>query len=308
MANSTGYVVVLATFFVLFLPLTWGASVLPPLMKQAADLVQSKSYAKAEQKYLEIIKYHPNHVPAYLELARTEMLLKKRKDALEKLDLALKVATRKEERQKIQDQRSNLSEVFFTNQTFQQYQNGLNFMQLDRASAAIENFERALLAESDNVAILTAYGQALSKESNGAAALKAYEQALLLNPDKKDAKILLAENILESNPKRVVALLESVAIETDVSEKSAMLYAKALFALAKEKEAFEYLRFRAERNVAWVESLFWLGKTYSKNKDGAWLARKYLMLFLKRERERSQFPVLREEAQTLMSRVNDSLQ
>lgn len=280
----------------------------PKSYTKGADLLAHKNYEAAQQKFLDSIRQSPGFIAAYIDYARAALLLKKRKDGLNKLEQALLLGVRKDERMHLQEERSSLAEIFFTNQTFQQYQNGLNFLQLERASAAIENFERALQTEPDNVAILTAYGEALIKDNNVSAGIKAYEQALALNPDKRAARLGLAEALGVSQAKRMQSLLEPIALDPDVSERAALLYAKALVGLSKEKDAYEYLRIRAERNSDWVESLFWLGKNYSQNKEAAWLARKYLMMFLKREREHSGLPAnIRDEARALLARVNDSL-
>lgn len=275
--------------------------------EKAKQKLEAKDYAGAQGDFLEVIKAHPLLSSGYIGFARAAVLLKDRKAALEKLEQGLKLVVKKEERNKLQEERLNLSEVFFTNQSFQYYQNGLNFLLLERASAAVENLEKALALEPKNVAVLLAYARALAKDGNQASAITNLETTLSINADKAEAKLLLAELIMETQSKRALALMEPMALAADANEKTALLYAKILSKLSHEGEALEYLKSRAERNGSWLESLFWLGKTYSQSKSGTWLARKYLMMFLKRERDSSGLPAQREEAKQLLDRVNDSL-
>lgn len=278
------------------------------LYARGLELLQKKDTDGALLKFADAIKQQPSFIPSYIDYARTAVLLKKRKDGLDKLELGLKQATKKDDRQRLMEERANLTEIFFTNQCFQQYQNGVNNLHMERWSAAVSDLEHALQAEPDNVAILAAYGEALGKDNNSTASIKAYEQALLLNPDKKEARLGLAEALDDKQSKRILALVEPLALQSDGPERAALVYAKALVSLGKPKDANEFLRLRAERNSDWVESLFWLGKNYSQNKEGSWMARKYLMMFLKREREHPMTAAMREEAQTLLARVNDQLQ
>jgi tetratricopeptide (TPR) repeat protein len=276
---------------------------------RGVELAAKKKYADALEKFKQAIQMNSSFTASYIEAARALVLMNKRSEGLAMLDTALEHAKRMDERQRITDERTQLSELFYTNTTFQEYQNGLNFLRLERAGAAVTSFEKALTVEPDNVAILVAYAQALQLEEGLSASVRPLEQAYKINPEKKEMRLLLAEALLTSQHSRSLVLIKPLLKSKENSEQANILYARALAADGKLREGAEHLREYVDRNPGAQMGLFWVGKLYEKVPERKWIARKYLMTFLKREGPGSTLPKnIREEAESLLSRVNEDLQ
>jgi tetratricopeptide (TPR) repeat protein len=263
---------------------------------------------------------NPTYTASYIEYARSSVLLGKRKEGLQKLTMAIGVVQRREDRERLQRERENLAEIFYTNETFQQYQNGLNYMKLERVGSAVEALEKALKTEPDNVLVLAAYARALQAEERQKEAQDTLEKAFALNDGDKGVRLDLAEMLIGKKPERTLLLLKPMGAEASAEERIALLHARGLSALSRNREAVEYLRERAERQQSWLYAQLWLGKLYSLEQNGNWNARKHLMTFLKRTDglvqekledippEMRQLRLARSEAEALLLRVNKALE
>lgn len=286
---------------------------------RGVELAAKKQWAEALTKFESAIELNPSYVASYLEWARSAVRLGRRKDGLEKLAAALAVARPGEERQRVERERENLSEIFYTNETFQQYQNGLNYLRLERSSSAVEALEKALKTEPDNLLVLGAYAQALQAEERQKDALVVLERAFALHEGNRQIRVDLAEASLSQNPERTLQLLKALSAEPE-EERTTWLQAQALSALKRNREAIELLRGAYERQPSWLYAPYWLGKLYALEASGNWNARKYLMTFLKRsevieEKEKIEVTAeirklraARAEAEAILARVNRSLE
>lgn len=282
---------------------------------RGVEFASGKKWDDALAKFGDAIDLNPGYTAAYIEYARTAVLLGRRKDGLQKLSTALQSVRRMEDREKILKERDNLAEIFYTNETFQQYQHGLNYLKLDRAGSAVEALEKAIKTEPDNVLVLSAYARALQAEERAKEALDVLEKAFALNDGTKGVRLDLAEMVLPKQPERSLALLKPLASKAP-DERVALLQARTLSALHRNKDAIEYLRDRAEKQQSWIMAQLWLGKLYSLEPNGNWNARKHLMTFLKRttafqdesDPEQRQYRLARGEAEALLMRVNKALE
>jgi len=312
----------IAVFIFSFLSLALGAEakVAPAFQvySKGVDLAGKKKWAEALEKFDATISQNPAFVSAYLEWARAAMMLNRRTEALNKLSAALAFARNEAERKKIVDERNSLSEIFFTNEAFQAYQYGLNFLSLDQVGKAIESLEKAKGLEGDNVLVLTAYAKALKLEEKEAESVEILEKAFALNEGLEPVRINLAESILGKNPQRAQQLLRPL-LQGAPEEKVYWLQAQALSSQKRNKDAIEFFRAAVDRNPHWSFAPFWLGKLYSLESNGAWNARKYLMTFLKRTQKSGQgnaseteegrkLLAARAEAEELLVRVNRALE
>jgi tetratricopeptide (TPR) repeat protein len=285
---------------------------------KGVELSAKKKWDDALEKFQAAIDLNPGYLASYVEWARAAVMIGRRRDGLEKLSASLAYARSKEEKERVLRERDSLSDIFYTNETFQQYQNGLNYQRLERPGSAVEALEKALKTEPDNVAVLLAYGRALQSEDRKKEALSAFERAIVLNDGNRDVRMDLAEALLPSNPERSIQLLK-IMLEP-LEERVAWIHSQALSSLEDNKEAIEFLRSAFESHPTWVYAPYWLGKLYSLEKGGGWNARKYLMTFLKRTEkaadltnndptpEQKKLRTARTEADAILTRVNRALE
>lgn len=285
---------------------------------RGVELSSRKKWDDALKQFQSAIDLNPSFVTSYIEYARTSVMLGHRQAGLEKLVAAMEIARTKADKERVQRERDSLSDIFYTNDTFQQYQNGLNYMRLERSGSAIDSFERALKTEPDNLLVLAAYGRALRLEERSKEALSVLERALSLNDSKRDVRLDLAEVALSQKPERTFELLQPLLVP-EADERTVILKAQALASMKRSSEAIEALRELYDKQPSSVYAPYWLGKLYEKDSNGAWNARKYLMTFLRRtepllaegkddnSQEARQLKNARADATQILARVNSSL-
>lgn len=286
---------------------------------KGVELAGKKKWQEALEAFEKSIELNSSYVASYVEFARTAVLSGKRTLGLEKLTEGLDSVRSKEGRDNLLKERDNLSEVFYTNETFQKFQSGLNHFKLDRSIAAIEALEAALKTEPDNLLILIAYAKALVKEQRFKDSMVILERAFFLNSNNREARFMLAEGSLEMSPERTIQLLRPLVSVDSIEEKEAILNARALSASKRNKEAIEFLKTQADKKPAWIFAQLWLGKLYSLESDESWNARKYLMTFQKRaesilnnnklaDEEKTLYRTSVDEAGIILNRVNELLE
>ena len=286
---------------------------------RGVELAARKKWDEALAKFQLAIDLNPQYVASYVEWARASVMNGQRQAGLAKLTAALAYARTGEERARISRERDSLSDIFYTNETFQRYQTGLNYMKLERPASGVEQLERALKTEPDNVAVLAAYAKALQADERPKEALSALERAHALNEGNREVRVELAEATLAQNPERSQQLIRPLLGE-NFPERVAWLQAQALSALRRNREAIDFLRVQMERNPDWAYVPYWLGRLYAAESDGGWNARKFLMTFLKRTEmvaeldaaantvEARALRAARTEAEAILTRVNKSLE
>jgi thioredoxin-like negative regulator of GroEL len=286
---------------------------------KGVELNSKKKWDDALKQFQSAIDLNPSFVTAYIEFARTSVMVGKRSQGLEHLDSALLVARTREDRDRVQKERESLSEIFYTNETFQTYQDGLNSMKLDHAAKAAEYLERAMRTEPDNILVLSAYARALRQEDRAKDAVSVLKRALKLNDSKRDVRLELAEAVLSADPESAHELLHGLPVGL-TDERATLLDAQALAALNRNGEAIELVRGLYDRVPGSLYAPYWLGKLYEKESNGAWNARRYLMTFIRRAEpqvtaqkdentaESRQLKAARAEADQILARVNRSLE
>lgn len=286
---------------------------------RGGELAAKKKWSEALEKFQAAIDLNPTYIDAYIEWARASVMAGHRREGLERLSAALLQARTNAERERLNRERDSLSDIFYTNDTFQRYQNGLNYLRLDNPGGAAESLEKALQTEPDNVAVLYAYGRALQADERRKEALGAFERAFALNEGNRDVRLDLAEALVAQNPERTIQLLQPVL--EPLEERVAWLQTQALASMKKTKDAITFLHESFEKNPSWPMAPFYLGRLYSIESGGGWNARKYLMTFLKRTEKASEPEIAepsspevrklraaRAEAEAILTRVNRSLE
>lgn len=278
-------------------------------------LVEERSYPDAVELFRAAVEEDPKFVAAHVELARSLVLSGKRLEGMNQLAKAAKISVRSVDKDRVAEQRTLLAGIFYTNQTFQQFQDGLNLQRDRKTRAAVQSFEKALAKEPTNVKILVAYGNALLTLDDRAQSVPLLEKAHSILPEREDIRFSLAKGILEQNPKRAANLLEAQVDKAEAEEESVLVYVQALDRLGEVRKAIAVLLKSTEQRHDRLQSLFWLGKLYSLQPEGVWMARRYLMVFLRRMESKAQGkgtkdPVLdrlEREAKSLLERINTDL-
>jgi tetratricopeptide (TPR) repeat protein len=309
--------------FILFMLIcgdaAWGNGAIQNYAR-GVELAEAKKWKEAKEKFALALGQNPASASAAIEWARAAVMLGKRREALERLSLSAGLVKGEEDRNRLERERDSLSEVFYTNSTFQRYQNGLNFIRLARTGEAFDAFQAALLGEPDNVAILFSFAQALFQEDRGKEALAHLERAHSLHEGNEGVRLLLAEISLPQNPERTLQLLRPLAGDGVRKESVVVLQAQGLVALQKEKEALVLLRTAVDKQQDWWRASFLLGKLFASEASEGWNARKYLMTFLRRTEllvpkegeevgpEQRRLLAMRAEGEAILQRVNKSLE
>ncbi len=283
-------------------------------------LVRERSYAEPVELFEAAVKEDPPFVTAHLELARSLVMSGRRLDGLNRLAKAQRVAKSTNDQKRIRQQRDLLASIFYTNEAFQHFQDGLNLMRDRKTRGAIQSFEKALAKEPDNAQVLTAYGKALLSLDDRNQSIKLLERAHSILPERSDVRISLATGILNKDPKRAAALLRNLVAQSDVAESSVLTYVQALERIGKIRDAISVLRRTTSEHHDRLQSVFWLGKYYSLQPEGAWMARRYLMIFLRRlesteasqkvevdQKKNGSLDSLRRQAKSLLERINADL-
>lgn len=287
---------------------------------RGVELETRKKWAEALEKFQTAIDLNPSYLASYMEYARTSVMAGNRKQGLEKLTAALEFAKTRDDRERVARERDNLSEIFYTNDTFQLYQNGLNYLKLERPSSALEALEKALQTEPDNVLVLTAYGRTLREQDRGKEAQEVLDKAFALNDGKREVRVEMASLLLPTKPERSLQLIKPL-LENLTDERLASIQAQALSGTKRNRDAIEFLKSSYEKQPAWVFTPLQLGKLYAQEPDGGWNARKYLMIFLRRTDPETQgatnsdsspealkIKAARAEAEAILARVNHALE
>ena len=276
-----------------------------------AKFLKEKEYSDAIKEFEKAAKQNPKHLDTYLEWARGLVLSRKRKAGLEKLTQAMAIAKSLKDKRKIRRQYGIFSEIFYTNDVFQKYQDGLNLLKAKKLREALRNFEQSLAKEPFNALILLAYGQTLRGLDDWSASVKALEQVFILNPHKKELRFQLSLTLLNRRPKQSLKLMKPLLQSKNNREKDIILYARVLGRLGELHKAIELLEKNKAKRKAGIYTLYWLGKLYSQTTNGNWQARKYLTIFLRQERrlptKTDSLTLLRKDGEKILSAVNDRL-
>lgn len=274
------------------------------------EYMSAKKYPEAVTSFEEAIKADPGSVNAHVELARAYTLAGRRREGLRAMDAALKAARRESEKKRIREQRLLITETFYTNASFQHYQDGLNYLSSMKLRAAIEAFEQALAREQDNIVVLIGYARALQAVDDWKESINVLEQAHALDPDRLEARTLLAMALLNSNAEKTIQLLKPLLNDRQASEDVVTIYAQAVAKRGDRKAAISLLEVDLEKNQDRPQVLFWLGKFSAEAPENRWMARRHLQAFLlkaDRLKDREDLQNLRLEAKRLLDRVDGEL-
>ncbi|NUM88582.1 MAG: tetratricopeptide repeat protein, partial [Bdellovibrionales bacterium] len=219
---------------------------------KGVEFVARGKCREALPHFEEANRINPGFSPAWLERGRCLMLGGDRARAIAVLSQGIEKSARKEDRARLSREIHSLGEFFFTNETFQKCQDGLNLLRKGMAEEAVDALEEALDKEPDNTLVLTSLGRARILAAMRDKAREPLERALQLNPDRVDAKELLGQLLWDKEPARVLDLLEPLSRKRDAGEDTVLFTALAMAQMKRVRDATALLHGHVEERGDWL--------------------------------------------------------
>jgi len=273
------------------------AQTTPPAqtLQEAEALSLQKKWADAAVVFRATLRQNPEHTGAALGLARALAFSGRREEALTLL-LRFADQTTGDRRTVFIRRAKVLGRVFLTNNTFQLYQDGLNFMQTAKIRAARERFEKALEQEPDNVEILTRLGQTLMAEKDFDSASERLRLATRLGPFEPEIRLWLGHALHQRGElKEALEELRAAHQALPDLEMGVLWLAATLISSGQRAAAIQFLTDSCQRHPGHLLALFQLARLRlqspdSKSSQALWASRKDLQLILSRLKTNSAFP------------------
>jgi len=261
-----------------------------PLLMKARQLLDKGNWDDAIPLYREYLKQDPKSLIAVMGLSTALTHSGNRSQSLEILVEAVNNLSTGEARiygENIKQRIDNIYRLFFTNQTFQTFQDGLNLLFVSKFSAAKEKFKKALAEEPDNGEVLIRLGQAALADNDVQSGVKYFKTAKKLNPFCLSARMWLGRALQLSNAfAQAVEEFEAVHKENPQSEWTVVWMAEALFSMGQSNVATMLLDSDVKQHPLHVMSLVTSAKLRLQLKQGGienlWVAKKNLQLALNR--------------------------
>jgi len=157
---------------------------------EARQLLSKHKWVEAAIVLRSVLRVSPDFLPASVGLATALAYSARREEAL---GILVRAAGReKGSKHTVLVHRVQvLSRLFMKSDSFQLYQDGLNFLLLKRPRQAREKFEKTLELEPDNVEVLTRDGQALILDGDYDSAAERLRLAKRLNPFEPEVRLWL---------------------------------------------------------------------------------------------------------------------
>jgi tetratricopeptide (TPR) repeat protein len=253
-------------------------SVLARADEDVDSLVAKKKWPEAVIMLRSIVQKDPRAIGAQVDLARALLYQGRREEALTVLGQAIQ-KTRGEKRDWLTQQSRVFSRLFMTNATFQIYQEGLNFLMIQKYRQAREQFEKALTSESSNVEVLTRLGQAYLMDGDHDSAAEQLKIAERLDPYEPEIKLWLGRAMhLRGELNEGLDMLKLAYSEMKTSEIAPVWVADALEASGQTNQALQVLEDDTKNNPLHVMSLVNAAKLKAQSADQdaemLWAARK----------------------------------
>lgn len=263
---------------------------------EARLFLSQKKWAEAAIVLGTLHKKNPSSVSVATDLVRALVYSGRREEALSVLGHVLSKETRPEQKAKLARRTRVISRLFLTNESFQQYQQGLQVMGEGKFRSAREKFERVLKAEPDNVEVLTRTGQCLLLEKDEDSAAERLRFARRLNPFEPQLRLWLGRALHErGEAQEALVELKSAYQELKGFPSAARWYAEALDSAGMRSQALRILEEEANRFPSRVETLISLARLRigpngsnvagAKDPQALWAARKDLQIALSRLRQ-----------------------
>lgn len=215
---------------------------------EALKKVRLGDWENAEQLLRALVKDYPRYWPATEQLARVYLFLGKRRESIE---LLRSVMTWKKGKPQISliDRINLYGRQFVKNETFQEYQKGLNAFLNGEVKSSIDHFNESLKKEKDHLKVLIRMGQAFCLLEEYSEAIRILRNAKKLNPYEREVSVWLARAYMKSGRIQVgFEEFSRAGIYLQSHEQGVVWYADALVESGQLERAISYLRANFRKN------------------------------------------------------------
>lgn len=266
-------------------PLVLDPDLLGPRYSDAKKLMDQHKWDEANVALRKLREKDPASLPILYALTRC-LVYKGHRD--EALYLLIHEAGKRSGNQKADLMRRvrATSRTFITNKTFQEFQDGLNFLIGKKYRLAQEKFEKVLVEEPDNAEALTRVGQCLLLDGDAKEAVRRLRTAKQLNPFESEIKLWLGRALFqEGSITEAIVNLKAAHAESSSSEWSTVWLAEALTSQGQTSSAIRLLEASLKQSPFHVPELMMIAKLRTQGRTDLpsfWQARKDLQLALSR--------------------------
>jgi tetratricopeptide (TPR) repeat protein len=254
--------------------------------EEARDLLKNRKWVEAAIVLRRVHKKDPRLILAAVDLARALAYLGRREEALSVLSQAAGRERGEKQRALIRKLRV-ISRQFLENSSFQLFQEGVSFLGARKYRVARERFEKALMAEPDNVEILIRVGQCLVMDGDFDSASERLRLAKKLNPYEPEIHLWLGRALHNKGElsDAIKELKEASAI-MGASETAPVWLAEALDSSGQRSAAIQVLEQDLRTQPMHVLSLLALARLRylapPREHQNLWSAKKELQIALSR--------------------------
>jgi predicted Zn-dependent protease len=246
--------------------------------EESDALIAKKKWPEAVIVLRAIVTQNPHDTSAQVDLARALIYQGRREEALNAINTAIRTEKGTKRDWLIQQSRV-FSKIFVSNETFQNYQDGLNLMMIQKYHQAREKFEKALAAESSNVEVLTRIGQSYLLDGDHDSAAEQLKLAHSLDPYEPEISLWLGRALhLRGELGEGIAELKAGYSEMKGSEIAPIWVADALEAAGQKAQALQVLEEDSKNYPLHVMSLVNAAKLKTQmsehNSEVLWAARR----------------------------------
>jgi predicted Zn-dependent protease len=227
---------------------------------EAKMLLSKRKWNEAAIVLRTVLKRSPDFTPAAVGLADALAYSGRREEAVSILDQMIPKENAKSRAALIARVRV-LSKVFITKETFQSYQDGLNFLFAKKTHLARDKFEKALLIEPDNVEILTRLGQCMVLDGDFDSASERLRLAHKLDPYEPEVSAWLGRALNQrGEASQAIAELQAAQKDNPSSEMGAIWLAEALENAGQKAQGIQTLEENIRAYPSHVAALYELQK------------------------------------------------
>jgi len=230
------------------------------LMRDAQGFLREGKWPEALTAFRQLSKESPGSFSIGMGFSRALFESGKRQEAIEILR-KLGGSDSREYRNRARKRLRVVSHAFLTKETFQIYQDGINYLLVDRIKEAKKSFERALESEPNNVEVLLRLVQCHVYDQEMDRAIERLETIEKLDPFETEMRLWKARIFhLQGKHKLAIDILLKIDDNMEDSEHYTLWLSHAYWGLGERKRATEILAKNVKKHAWNILALLELAK------------------------------------------------